>query len=171
MAMNLASIMSIMNNARTIIRGEATGSVRFLIAGLLALSVWAGVLTMSGRNAQSQAALKSQQGRWRTLLMLGNEYKALSPNARPERSSGNIDVASVFAQVSERMQLGSRVNRISPDGRNQSVEINRLYAEEFADLQRQLASRGVRFIAAEIRALPAGNDRLFTVTAIIGPIN
>ena len=103
--------------------------------------------------------------------MLGNEYKALAPNARTERSSGNIDVASVFAQVSERMQLGSRVNRISPDGRNQSVEINRLYAEEFANLQRQLASRGVRFIAAEIRALPAGNERLFTVTAIIGPMN
>ena len=168
MAMNIDSIM---NNARSVLRGEASGSVRFLAAALLALSVWIGVLTVSGWTSQSQANLNTQQGRWRTLLMLGDEYKALAPNARTGRSNGNIDVASVFAQVSERMQLGSRVNRISPDGRNQSVEINRLYAEEFANLQRQLASRGVRFIAAEIRALPAGNERLFTVTAIIGPMN
>ncbi len=69
------------------------------------------------------------------------------------------------------MQLGSRVNRITPDGRNQSVEINRLYAEELAELQKQLASRGVRFIAAEIRALPAGSERLMTISAIIGPMN
>lgn len=168
MAMNLDSVL---NNARSVIRGEASGSVRFLIALMLSLSVWAGVLTVSGWSEQSQASLTSQQGRWHTLLMLGDEYKALAPNARTGRTNGNIDVASVFAQVSERMQLGNRVNRISPDGRNQSVEINRLYAEEFVNLQRQLASRGVRFIALELRALPAGNERLFTVTAIIGPMN
>ena len=111
MAMNLDSAL---NNARSVLRGEASGSVRFLIAALLALSVWIGVLTVSGWTSQSQANLNSQQGRWRTLLMLGDEYKALAPNARTGRSNGNIDVASVFAQVSERMQLGSRVNRISP---------------------------------------------------------
>lgn len=167
MAMNLDSAL---NNARSVLRGEASGSVRFLIAALLALSVWVGVMIVSEWTAQSQTSLNSQQGRLHTLFILGDEYKSLSPNART-RTNGNIDVASVFAQVSERMQLGSRVNRISPDGRNQSVEINRLYAEEFANLQRQLASRGVRFIAAELRALPAGNERLFTVTAIIGPMN
>ena len=114
--------------------------------------------------------LTAQQGRFRTLLTLGNEYKSIAPNAR-NTQAGNVDVAAVFAQVSERMELGSRVNRISPDGRNQAVEINRLYAEELTELQRQLASRGVRFIAAELRALPAGNERLFTVSAIIGPVN
>ena len=82
-----------------------------------------------------------------------------------------MDVPTVFAQISERMQLGSRVNRITPDGRNQSVEINRLYAEEFAELERQLSQRGVKFIAAEIRALPAGQERLMTISAIIGPMN
>ena len=92
------------------------------------------------------------------------------PSAKNANSNRNVDVPAVFAQVSERMQLGSRVNRITPDGRNQSVEINRLYAEELAELQNQLASRGVRFIAAELRALPAGSERLFTVSAIIGPM-
>ena len=117
-----------------------------------------------------KGTLTSQQGRFRTLLMLGNEYKSISPSSR-SNSNRNVDVATVFAQVSERMELGSRVNRISPDGRNQAVEINRLYAEEFAELQKQLASRGVRFIAAELRALPAGQERLMTVSAIIGPMN
>ncbi len=168
MAMNLDTIM---NNARSVLRGEASGSVRFLAAGLLALSVWAGVLIVGDWTAQSERTLNIQHGRWHTLLTLGDEYKSLAPNARRSGTGGNIDVATVFAQVSERMQLGSRVNRISPDGRNQSVEINRLYAEEFADLQRQLASRGVRFIAVEMRGLPAGNERLFTLTAIIGPMN
>ena len=168
MAMNLDSAL---NSAGSVLRGEVSGSVRFLIVALLALSVWVGVLTVSGWTSQSQASLNSQQGRFHTLLMLGDEYKTLAPNAGTGRKTDNTDVASVFAQVSERMQLGNRVNRISPDGRNQSVEINRLYAEEFVNLQKQLASRGVRFIAAEIRALPAGNERLFTVTAIIGPMN
>ncbi len=63
------------------------------------------------------------------------------------------------------------MNRIAPEGRNQSVEINRLYAEELAELQRSLSERGVKFVAAEIRALPAGSERLLTVSAIIGPMN
>ena len=166
MAVNFDSAVS---SVRSVLRGEAAGSVKFLAAGLLALTVWTGVVTVNNWTAQSVSTLTAQQGRFRTLLVLGDEYKSLAPTSRS--SSGNVDVAAVFAQVSEQMQLGSRVNRISPDGRNQSVEINRLYAEEFAELQRQLASRGVRFIAAELRALPAGNERLFTVSAIIGPVN
>ena len=167
MAVNFDSVI---NNARTILRGEASGSLRFLAAGIAALAVWVGVFMVSDWTAQSKNSLTSQQGRFRTLLMLGNEYKSISPSARTT-TRGNIDVATVFAQVSERMQLGSRVNRISPDGRNQAVEINRLYAEELTELQRQLASRGVRFLALELRALPAGQERLFTVSAIIGPIS
>ena len=167
MAVNFDALV---NNAKRVLRGEASGSVRFLAAGLAALAVWVGVFMVSDWTAQSRNTLTSQQGRFRTLLMLGNEYKSLSPSAR-NNTGGNVDVATVFAQVSERMQLGSRVNRISPDGRNQAVEINRLYAEEFTELQRQLASRGVRFLAVELRALPAGQERLFTVSAIIGPMN
>ena len=167
MAMNFDAFI---NSAKTVLRGEASGSAKFLAAGLAALVVWTGVYLVSDWTTQSKNTLTSQQGRFRTLLMLGNEYKSISPSAR-NNTAGNVDVATVFAQVSERMQLGSRVNRISPDGRNQAVEINRLYADELAELQRQLASRGVRFIAAELRALPAGSERLFTVSAIIGPIS
>ncbi len=167
MAVNLDYIL---NSTRSVLRGEAPGSVRLLAAGLLALTVWSGVLMISNWTAQSMTTLNAQQARLRTLLTLGNQYKSLAPNARNTQTE-NVDVATVFAQVSERMQLGSRVNRISPDGRNQAIEINRLYAEEFTELLRQLANRGVRFIAAELRALPAGNERLFTVSAIIGPVN
>ena len=60
------------------------------------------------------------------------------------------------------------MNRITPDGRNQSVELNRLYDEELVELQKQLSSRGVDIMAAELRALPAGEERLFTLSAIIG---
>ena len=157
-------------NVRNVLRGETAGSVRLVAFGLLALIAWAGVWTVHDWNTQSQASLVSQQGRFRTLLALGDEYKSLSPTST-NQSSGNVDVAAVFAQVSENMGLGSRVNRITPDGRNQSVEVNRLYADELTELQKQLASRGVKFNAAEIRALPAGRERLFTVSAIIGPVN
>ena len=167
MAVNFDALV---NNAKSVLRGEASGSLRFLAAGLAALAVWVGVFIVSDWTAQSTNTLTSQQGRFRTLLMLGNEYKSIAPSGRTN-TGGNVDVATVFAQVSERMQLGSRVNRISPDGRNQAVEINRLYAEEFTELQRQLASRGVRFIAVELRALPAGQERLFTISAIIGPMS
>ena len=169
MALNFDSIAK---NAQSIIRGEAPGSVKFLAAAMLMLSVWVGVYLVGARIVQSKTQLNTQQGRWRTLLMLSNEYKSLSPEQRKKSNkNGNVDVPAVFAQVSEKMQLGSRVNRITPDGVNQSVEINRLYAEEFAELQKQLASKGVRFIAAELRALPASNERLFTISAIIGPVN
>ncbi|MBQ3401775.1 MAG: hypothetical protein IJG65_00175 [Synergistaceae bacterium] len=164
------NIDSFIKNARSVIQGEASGSVKFLAAFFAMLAVWMGVLTVHGWNDEGVAALKSQQGRLNTLLILGEEYKSLSPQSRAG-SSENIDVAAVFAQVSEQMELGSRVNRIAPDGRNQSVEINRLYADELTELQRQLASRGVRFIAAELRALPSGSERLFTVSAIIGPVS
>ena len=169
MALNFDSAL---NNAKSVLRGEAPGSIKFLIVALLMLSVWVGVSFVHNMTKQSQTALSSQQGRWRTLLMLANEYKTLAPKAGNNNSSNrNVDVPAVFAQVSEKMKLGSRVNRITPDGRNQSVEINRLYAEELAELQKELASRGVRFIAAELRALPAGSERLVTLAAIIGPMN
>ena len=159
-----------MDRIRSILRGETAGSVRFVAAFLAMLIVWVGVWTVYGWNVQAQTALSSQQGRLGTLLILADEYKTLSPTTSGSQPQ-NVDVAAVFAQVSENMQLGSRVNRITPDGRNQSVEINRLYAEELAELQKQLASRGVRFIAAELRALPAGRERLLTVSAVIGPIS
>ena len=169
MALNFEAISK---NAQSIVRGEAPGSAKFLAAALLMLSIWVGVYLVHGRTVQSQTQLNTQLGRWRTLLMLSNEYKSLSPEQRKNSNkNSNVDVPAVFASVSEKMQLGSRVNRITPDGVNQSVEINRLYAEEFAELQKQLASRGVRFIAAELRALPAGSERLFTISAIIGPVN
>lgn len=166
MALNFDTAL---NNARTVLRGEASGSVRFLAATMFMLAVWAGVVTVNDWNAQSITNLNSQQSRFRTLLILGNEYKSLAPQ-NPGNTNRNVDVPTVFAQVSEQMALGSRVNRISPDGRNQAVEINRLYAEEFTELQELLAARGVKFIAVEIRALPAGQERLFTISAIIGPV-
>ena len=159
-----------MDSIRSVLRGEAQGSVKFVASSLIMLIIWAGVWTVSDWNAQARTNLNSQQGRLRTLLILGDEYKSLAPSASNTQNQ-NVDVAAVFAQVSENMELGSRVNRITPDGRNQSVEINRLYADELTELQRQLVSRGVRFIAAELRALPAGRERLFTVSAIIGPIS
>ena len=168
MALNFDTAL---NNARSVFRGEAPGSVKFLAAVLLMLAVWVGVSLVHKSAQQSQINLQTQQGRWRTLLLLANEYKSISPSQRANNNNNNVDVPAVFAQISEQMQLGSRVNRITPDGRNQSVEINRLYAEELAELHKQLASRGVRFIAAELRALPAGNERLFTISAIIGPVN
>lgn len=154
------------DNLRSILRGEISGSVKLVTASLTALIIWFAAWTFHGFNSQDAATLSSQQGRFRTLLLLGEEYKNLSPSQT--RQDDNVDVAAVFAQVSENLSLGSRVNRIAPDGRNQSVEINRLYAEELAELNRQLFSRGVRIMAAELRALPSGSERLFTLSAIIG---
>ena len=159
-----------MDSIRSVLRGEAAGSVKFVAAVSIMLILAVAVMTVSDWTSQARTSLASQQGRLRTLLLLGDEYKSLAPSSTNARNE-NVDVAAVFAQVSENMELGSRVNRITPDGRNQSVEINRLYADELTELQRQLVSRGVRFIAAELRALPAGRERLFTVSAIIGPIS
>ncbi len=153
-------------NLRSILRGEISGSVKLVALSLIALLLWFTVWTLHGINTDSENSLTSQQGRFRTLLLLGDEYKKLKPSQR--QTFENVDVATVFAQVSETLSLGSRVNRITPDGQNQSVEINRLYAEELTELQKQLYSRGVSVIAAELRALPAGNERLFTLSAIIG---
>lgn len=156
----------LLGNFRNVMRGDSLGLAIF---GGLAVLVWLLVWLYHGWNAQSASSLVSQKNRFNTLLMLGAEYKTLSPSASSMLgNSGNVDVASVFAQVSENMRLGSRVNRIAPDGRNQSVEINRLHDEELVELQKQLSSRGVSIIGAELRALPAGSERLFTLSAIIG---
>ena len=164
------NIDSLINNAKSVFRGEAPGSIKFIAVLIATLVIWVGVMTVNGWTAQAQTGLNTQQSRWKTLLMLADEYKAVAPSGN-NNINQNVDVPVVFAQVSEKMKLGSRVNRITPDGRNQSVEINRLYAEELAELQKLLAERGVKFIAMELRALPAGRERLMTVTAIIGPVN
>ena len=167
MTMNIDSLI---NNAKTVFRGEAPGSIKFIVVLLLTLIIWVGVMSVNGWTAQAQTGLNTQQSRWKTLLSLAEEYKAIAPTSN-NNANQNVDVPAVFAQVSERMQLGSRVNRITPDGRNQSIELNRLYAEELAEFQTLLAAKAVRIIAMELRALPAGRERLMTVTAIIGPVN
>ena len=148
---------------RSVVRGEVAGSVRLVAFVLLALAVWTVDWT-----AASASRLAVQEGRYRTLVALAEEYRALAPAAGSGTEA--VDVPTVFTQVSERMSLGSRVNRIAPDGRNQSIEVNRLYAEELTELVRELSARGVHFLSSEIRALPAGQERLFTVSAIIGPL-
>lgn len=163
-----------MSNARSVLRGEAVGSVRFLIILMTALCAWVGVSWVNGQSNAAAMSLSTHENRYRTLSGLAAEYRALVPlgaaNNNNAAANANVDVPSVFAKISEEMQLGTRVNRIAPDGRNQSVEINRLYAEELAELERQLAAAGVYFLSAEIRALPAGAERLFTISAIIGPL-
>ena len=153
---------------RSVVRGEVAGSVRLVAFVLLALAVWVAVSWTADWTAESASSLAVQEGRYRTLVALAEEYRALAPDAGSGTEA--VDVPTVFTQVSERMSLGSRVNRIAPDGRNQSIEVNRLYAEELTELVRELAARGVHFLSSEIRALPAGQERLFTVSAIIGPL-
>lgn len=171
MALNFDNTM---NNARSIIRGEAVGSPRLLIITIIALCCWVGVSFINNQVNTSNMTLSNQENRYRTLTGLAAEYSELAPlraKNNNNNSKSNVDVPAVFAQISEEMQLGTRVNRIAPDGRNQSVEINRLYADELADLERKLAAAGVFFKSAEVRALPAGYERLFTISAIIGPLN
>lgn len=153
---------------RSVVRGEVAGSVRLVAFVLLALAVWVAVSWTADWTAASASSLAVQEGRYRTLVALAEEYRALAPAAGSGTEA--VDVPTVFTQVSERMSLGSRVNRIAPDGRNQSIEVNRLYAEELTELVRELAARGVHFLSSEIRALPAGQERLFTVSAIIGSL-
>ena len=94
-----------MDSIRSVLRGEAAGSVKFVAVSLIMLIIWAGVWTVSDWNAQAQTALTSQQGRWRTLLLLGDEYKSIAPSSTAMQNQ-NVDVAAVFAQVSENMELG-----------------------------------------------------------------
>ena len=165
--MAAVSIDAALYNARSVLRGEVTGSVRLIVLAAAALGTWVAVSVTGRWIGEARQAFASQEGRYRTLSMLAEEYRTLAPAAKAAPT--DVDVPAVFAQVSERMGLGNRVNRITPDGKNQSVEVNRLYAEEFVELERQLASRGVRFLSTELRALPSGQERLFSVTAIIGP--
>ena len=155
------------NQIRSVTRGEVNGSVRFLVAAFCAAAVWISVNWFSGMAKSASSALALQETRYRTLSQLATEYKALASN--PSVSREETDVVTAFTQVSAQIELGSRVSRLAPtpDGRRCSVEINRLYAEELVDMVRELAARGVRVTSAEVRALPAGQERLFTLTAVI----
>ena len=155
-------------SVRSVIRGEVAGSVRLMGLALTALAVWVAVSWTADWVGAAVSSLAVQEGRYRTLTALAEEYRALAPASGTGTEA--VDVPTVFTQVSERMSLGSRVNRIAPDGKNQSIEVNRLYAEELTELVRELAARGVHFLSSEVRALPAGKERLFTVSAIIGPL-
>ena len=100
-----------LGSVQGILRGEAPGALRLLVLCLITLTVWTGVFLMKDSTASAERSRTSQESRFHTLLLLGNEYKALTPSSRSR--TVNVDVASVFAQVSERMELGSRVNRVN----------------------------------------------------------
>ena len=155
------------NKIRYIIRGEVNGSARFLALVLCALGVWIGFSWLSemGRSASSSFAL--YQTRYAELNQLAAEYEVLAPASAPNEE---VDVMTAFAQVSARIELGSRVSRISPtlDGKRCFVEVNRLYAEELVDMMHELAVRGVKVITAEIFTIPAGDERLFRLSFTIG---
>jgi hypothetical protein len=155
------------NQIRSVTRGEVNGSVGFLVAAFCAAAVWLSVSWLSDMAKSASSALALQQTRYQTLSQLATEYKALASGSLASREE--TDLVTAFTQVSAQIELGSRLARLAPtpDGRRCSVEINRLYAEELVDMVRELAARGVRVASAEVRALPAGQERLFTLTAVI----
>ncbi len=163
------SLENSVSSIRSIFSGSISGATKLLAAFIIALSLWSGVFIVASLTRQASRTFSTQQSRFHTMLALAEQFSAIAPQRGTERT--NIDVPSVFASVSERLSLAERVNRIAPDGPNQAVEIARLYADELAQLYQLLASRGVVILAAELRALPAGSERLFTLNAIIGPVN
>ncbi len=156
------------NKVRSVIRGEVNGSVRFLVFSFCAAAVWIAVMWLSDSASSVSSTLSLQQGRYNTLLQLAAEYRLLAPAAKA--GGTNTDVMTAFTEVSSRLTFGERVSRIvpTPDGRSLSIEVNRLYAEELTEMVDELAIRGIRVNSAEIRALPAGTERLFSLTAVIG---
>ena len=155
------------NKIRYITRGEVNGSVRFLVTAMCAAAVWMGAYWFSGMAAGASSSLALYQARYAELNQLAAEYKSLTPALTP---AGEVDVVTVFAQVSARIELGSRVTRISPmpGGTRCFVEVNRLYAEELTGLLRELEIRGVKVVSAEIFTIPVGAERLFRLSFTIG---
>ena len=162
MAMNFDA-----NKIRYIMQGEVSGSVRFLALVLCAAGAWIGSSWLSGMAKSASSSLALYQARYVELNQLAAEYKDL---ASVSASQGEADVMTVFTQVSARIELGSRVSRISPmpDGKRCVVEINRIYAEELTDMISELAVRGVKVITAEIFTIPVGDERLFRLSFTIG---
>ena len=158
-----------MNQIRSVTRGEVNGSTRFVAGAFFALVVWVAATWLSDMAKSASSALALQQANYHTLSQLAAEYNILTAQASPA-GTGTVDVMTSFTQISARIGLGSRVSRIvpTPDGRRCTVDINRLYAEELTEMVRELADRGIQVLSAEIRALPAGQERLFTVTVVIG---
>ena len=158
-----------LSKARSIFRAEVNGSVRFLVTTLCATAAWVGAAWFFGMAESASSALTLQETRYHELSRAAAEYRALASNPSKTRV-GDVDVMTAFTQVSARIGLGSRVSRVvpAPDGKRCSIEVGRLHAEELADMVRELAARGVRMISAEVRALPTGQERLFTLSAIVG---
>ena len=155
------------NKILHITRGEVNGSVRFLALLLCALGAWIGSFWLSGMARSASSSFALSQARYAELNQLAAEYKNLAPASA---SDGEVDVMTVFAQVSARIELGGRVSRISPmmGGTRCFVEINRMYAEELVEMVHELAIRGVKVINAEIFTVPVGGERLFRLSFTIG---
>jgi hypothetical protein len=158
------------NQARSVVRGEVTGGTRFIAISLCAVIVWFAVTWASGLSGSAASTLRLQQERYGALARLAAEYRALAPE-RKARETGETDTMMAFTQVAAEIDLGNRVSRIvpMPDGKRLSVEVVRIYSEELTDMIRELNVRGIRVISAEIRALPAGEERLFSITAVVAP--
>jgi len=155
------------NKIRYITRGEVNGSVRFLALILCAAGVWIASSWFSGMAKSASSSYTLSQTRYVELNQLAAEYKLLAPASMPK---GEVDVTTVFTQVSTMIELRSRVNSISPmpDGKRCFVEITRMYAEELTNMVHELSVRGVKVIAAEISTIPAGDERLFNLKVTIG---
>lgn len=93
---------------------ECGMGVRVCVIVLVTVMIWLFVWTVHGENVTTEARLTSEEGRFRTLMILGVEYENMVQSK--SGINGEADVAGVFAEVSEGMQLGSRVQRITPEG-------------------------------------------------------
>jgi hypothetical protein len=153
------------NQIRAVMRGEVNGSIRFMVSAFCAAGVWLAVDWLSDLSSSASSTLALQQERYGTLSSLAAEYKVLAPASSVSRSDVNAIV--IFNEVSGQLNLGVRVGKITPapDGKRFSVDISRLYSEELTDVVRELSARGVRVVSATVRALPAGNERLFALEA------
>ncbi|MDR1732794.1 MAG: hypothetical protein LBR61_11950 [Synergistaceae bacterium] len=158
------------NQVRSILRGDVNGGARFLLVALCVVVAWGAAGWMNGLSRSSASSLTLQRGRYASLVRLAAEYRAIAPGQKGEKMETS-DALTAFNQVASDIVQGDRVSRIvpMPDGKRLSVEINRIYAEELAEMIRGLMIRGIYVISAEIRAIPSGEERLLSMTLIIGP--
>lgn len=94
-----------------------------------------------------------------------------TPSAAPgtARTVSDADTMTVVTDILDTLELRSRAIQLQSNASGVSLNLERVYGSEMQEFLSTLESRGLRIRNAELKSLPAGDERVLGAVLLLEP--
>ena len=134
----------------------------------LALAVWGMVFAFAAGVSSLNRQVSDEISSSDEVLNYAMRYRAL-PRTDTGKSTASEEPLGVVSQIVDTLKLRDRTQRLQSSSFGVSIQLERMFGGELLDFLVSLENSGLDVRTAEIRALPASEIRLLSVSLTLEP--